>query len=203
MKRNEIDVNDTPGKRKEKKEKKKKSIVVMYEAVDYLGSGANAVDISLVNVSAKAEANKCKKELSLIMEESERKDEKRYRVRCSPTVPTPFPTSIQTDNEFSDGKSLKSAECITKSKFQPKHEPLRIPQLRSIPPTTQARTPPIGPVCRTTRATAQASIPRDITSQAPPIGPVCVTQTELWPVQSPRCIKQTELEALQSAQFFA
>ncbi len=69
-------VRDIPMKEKKtenyditEKKKKKKSKVVMYEADDYLGSGANAVDIGLGNVSAEAEANKRKKELSLTMEE--------------------------------------------------------------------------------------------------------------------------------------
>lgn len=52
------------------KKKKKKSKVVMHEADDYdLGSGVNAVDIGLGNVSAEAEKNKRKKVLSLTMEE--------------------------------------------------------------------------------------------------------------------------------------
>jgi ribosome biogenesis protein ENP2 len=66
IKPKENDINDKPGK---KKMKTKKSRVVMYEADDYLTSGANAVDIGLGNVSAEADANKRKKELSLTMEE--------------------------------------------------------------------------------------------------------------------------------------
>jgi len=49
--------------------KKKKSKNVMYEADDYIDSGANAVDIGLGNMSAETEANKRKKELSLSMAE--------------------------------------------------------------------------------------------------------------------------------------
>ena len=41
----------------------------MYEADDYIDSGANAVDIGLGNLSAETEANKRKKELALTMEE--------------------------------------------------------------------------------------------------------------------------------------
>ena len=41
----------------------------MYEADDYIDSGANAVDIGLGDTSANTEANKRKKELSLSMEE--------------------------------------------------------------------------------------------------------------------------------------
>ncbi|KAL3768875.1 hypothetical protein ACHAW5_003347 [Stephanodiscus triporus] len=51
---------------KKEKKKKKKTKVVMYEADDF-GSGANAVDIGLGNVSAEVEANKRKKEMSLTM----------------------------------------------------------------------------------------------------------------------------------------
>mmetsp|Transcript_29274 Transcript_29274/g.54023 ORF Transcript_29274/g.54023 Transcript_29274/m.54023 type:complete len:845 (+) Transcript_29274:378-2912(+) len=52
-----------------KSKKKKKSKNVMYEADDYIDSGANAVDIGLGDTSANTEANKRKKELSLSMEE--------------------------------------------------------------------------------------------------------------------------------------
>jgi len=52
-----------------KSKKKKKSKNVMYEADDYIDSGANAVDIGLGNTSGQTEASKRKKELSLSMAE--------------------------------------------------------------------------------------------------------------------------------------
>jgi ribosome biogenesis protein ENP2 len=62
------------------KKKKKKSKVVMHEADDYLGSGANAVDVGLGNVSAEDEANKRKKELSLTVEERLRLQSERSKL---------------------------------------------------------------------------------------------------------------------------
>jgi len=53
--------------KKNKAKKKKKN--VMYEADDYVGGGANAIDIGIGNVSAEADANKRKKEMSLSMAE--------------------------------------------------------------------------------------------------------------------------------------
>jgi len=55
--------------KKSKKTTKKASKHVMYEANDYIDSGANAVDIGLGNTSAKSEASKRNKELSLSVAE--------------------------------------------------------------------------------------------------------------------------------------
>ena len=64
-----------PSKEKKKKDgkknktKKKKKRNIMYEADDYMGSGTNAIDIGIGNVSAQEEASKRKKEMSLSMAE--------------------------------------------------------------------------------------------------------------------------------------
>eukprot|EP01082_Thalassiosira_pseudonana_P016381 g14646.t1 g14646 contig90:82469-85059(+) len=52
-----------------KSKQKKKSKNVMYEADDYVNSGANAVDIGLGDAAAETEASKRKKEMSLSMAE--------------------------------------------------------------------------------------------------------------------------------------
>lgn len=53
--------------KKDKQKRKKKN--VMYEADDYIDSGANAVDIGIGDTSAETQASKRKKEMSLSMAE--------------------------------------------------------------------------------------------------------------------------------------
>lgn len=60
---------DKKKKDAKKKKAKKKKKNVMYEADDYVGGGANAIDIGIGNVSSESDAIKRKKEMSLSMAE--------------------------------------------------------------------------------------------------------------------------------------